>query len=131
MPSLKDFTFVDFFTEIIKMSQLVSSGDSIKIWDTSTYDCIYDWPSPGNTTGECSVVIVKLDQVSPGCHYTSNSWSCDQGCVASCTRERSASSRAVLTYFNKNSSCYSSSLLKLEGIENPTLLQFPRYQQTV
>ena len=44
-----DFDFK--FTEI-EMSQLVSSGDSIKIWDTSTYDCIYDWPSPGNTTGE-------------------------------------------------------------------------------
>ena len=50
--------------------------------------------------------------------------------MASCTRDRSASSRAVLTHFSKNSSCYSSSLLKLEGIENPTLLQFQRYQQT-
>ena len=80
---------------------------------------------------ECSVVIVKLFKVSPGSHYTSNSWSCDQGCVASCTRDRSASSRAVLTYFNKSSSCYSSQEIKLEGIENPTLLQFPRFGQTV
>ena len=76
---------------------------------------------------ESSVVIVKIVKLSAGCHYTSNSWSCDQGCVASCTRDRSASSRAVLTYFNKSSSCYSSQEIKLEGIENPTLLQFPRY----
>ena len=48
---LLQFNFDLKFTEIA-MSQLVSSGDSIKIWDTSTYDCIYDWPSPGNTTGE-------------------------------------------------------------------------------
>ena len=41
------------FSEI-KMSQLVSAGDSIKIWDTSTYDCDYCFESPG-------------------CHYTSNS----------------------------------------------------------
>ena len=44
------------------MSQLVSSGDSIKIWDTSTYDCDYCFESPGS-------------------HYTSNSWSCDQGAI--------------------------------------------------
>ena len=90
------------------MSQLVSSGDSIKIWDTSTYDCDYCFESPGS-------------------HYASNSWSCDQGCVASCSRDRSqASSRAVLTYYNKKSSCFSSQEIKLEGIENPSLLQFPR-----
>ena len=89
------------------MSQLVSSGDSIKIWDTATYDCDYCFESPGS-------------------HYTSNSWSCDQGCVASCSRDRSASSRAVLTYYNKKSACFSSQEIKLEGIENPSLLQFPR-----
>ena len=61
--SLNDLTLILSLLAEIAMSQLVSSGDSIKIWDTSTYDCIYDWPSPGNTTGECSVVIVKLDPV--------------------------------------------------------------------
>ena len=39
-------------TQLSIMSQLVSSGDSIKIWDTKSYDCLYDWSNPSATTGE-------------------------------------------------------------------------------
>ena len=47
--------------------------------------------------------------------------------MASCARVRSpgSASRAVLTY-STNSSGYSSHELQLQGIENPTLVQFPR-----
>ena len=40
------------FIWLSNMSQLVSSGDSIKIWDTTSYDCIHDWSSSNNISGK-------------------------------------------------------------------------------
>ena len=87
------------------MSQLVSSGDSVKVWDAGTYSCSYEWS--GGPAGSCS--------------YSCCSWSCDLGCVA--TRSRAG---VVLTYAKKGGS-YSSQEIQLQGIAAPSSVHFPRW----
>ena len=34
------------------MSQIVTSGDSIKIWETPKYECLHEWFSPLPNSGD-------------------------------------------------------------------------------
>ena len=36
------------------MSQIVTSGDSIKIWETPKYECLHEWFSPLPNSGDMS-----------------------------------------------------------------------------
>ena len=91
------------------MSQLATSGDDLKIWDTHSYLPIHQYTSPtqpGSSTS-CSII--------------SNCWSSDTSCVASILKGKD---RVVLSY-SKNSK-YTSQELTTQGIVNPTVLQFPK-----
>jgi len=94
------------------MSKLVSSGDSIKIWDTSTYEPLYEWSSSSSNSGSVN-------------SYSCNSWSCDNGCVATSIKGKG---KVVLTYSSKSSK-YTSQEIHLQTIVNPQAIQFPRTSQ--
>ena len=58
-----------------------------------------------------------------GCTYSSNTWSCDNGCVASSVKGKD---KIVLTYSNK-AGRYTSQEIQLQQVTGPNVVQFPRY----
>ena len=93
----------------MSMSQLATSGDDLKIWDTQSFLPIHQYTSPTQPGS------------SPSCSVISNCWSSDTSCVASILKGRD---RVVLSY-SKNSK-YTSQELTTQGIVNPNVLQFPK-----
>ena len=55
--------------------------------------------------------------------YSCNSWSCDNGCVATSIKGKG---KVVLTYSSKSSK-YTSQEIHLQTIVNPQAIQFPRF----
>jgi len=93
------------------MSQLATSGDDLKIWDTLSYECLHQY-TPPCTTGSSSSGV------------SSNSWSSDTSCVSSILKGQD---KIVLNY-SKNSK-YIPLEISLEGISKPTVLRFPKTTQ--
>jgi len=91
------------------MSQVVTSGDTIKIWETPEYKCLHEWFS---------------SDPNSDCRYSSNSWSVDHGCVASGVKGKE---KVVLTYFKNEK--YSSQEIQIQGISSPQVIRFPRTTQ--
>ena len=91
------------------MSQLATSGDDLKIWDTLTYQPIHLYSSPTHSGSSINNSII------------SNCWSSDTSCVASIVKGKD---RIVLNYSKNNK--YTSQELTTQGIAAPSVLRFPK-----
>ena len=91
------------------MSQLATSGDDLKIWDTLNYQPVHQYTSPTHpgTATNCSIIL--------------NCWSSDTSCVASIVKGKD---RIVLNYSKNNK--YTSQELTTQGISAPMVLRFPK-----
>eukprot|EP00092_Neocalanus_flemingeri_P037039 GFUD01040322.1.p1 GENE.GFUD01040322.1~~GFUD01040322.1.p1 ORF type:complete len:733 (-),score=287.32 GFUD01040322.1:364-2508(-) len=96
----------------MSMSQLATSGDELKIWDTHSFLPLHQYTSPTHPGSSISSSL------------TSNCWSSDTSCVASIVKGRD---RVVLSYSKNNK--YTSQELTTQGITGPTVLQFPKTTQ--
>jgi len=94
------------------MSQLATSGDDLKIWDTLTYQPIHLYSSPTHPGSSINYSII------------SNCWSSDTSCVASIVKGKD---RIVLNYSKNNK--YTSQELTTQGITAPSVLRFPKTTQ--
>ena len=106
------------------MTQLVTSGDSIKIWETPGYDCLHEWFSSTPNSGGILVLFNISIPTCSDCRYSWNSWSVDHGCVATAVKGRD---KVVLTYSKQDK--YSSQEIQLQGISSPSVIRFPRTTQ--
>jgi len=94
------------------MSQLATSGDDLKIWDTLTYQPVHQYSIPTHPGSSINYPII------------SNCWSSDTSCVASIVKGKD---RIVLNYSKNNK--YTSQELTTQGVSAPSVLRFPKTTQ--